>query len=243
MEEEEKNSIILSEIKKFSTFTNPNSFDEYYLEVLPKSNYKSFDNLGNYNYNYIYVSKSSILNKPKKSHGLHHKNHTITKKIIPLSKTTKKSFLHKKRQGDTTKKQSKFESINRAIIDNDVEMSDVSVPKTNNNDELRKCMICSWEFPDDMTVKEKNTHVNYCVDGRGEEHKKHYEEGKIVEKINSMPIKEEDYEACPICSKLFKTKNVKIKMNHIADCLKEFQEKDLYMSKKKREQVYKSLKI
>lgn len=38
MEEEEKNSIILSEIKKFSTFTNPNSFDEYYLEVLPKSN-------------------------------------------------------------------------------------------------------------------------------------------------------------------------------------------------------------
>lgn len=36
--EDEKHSIILSELKKFSTFTNPNSFDEYYMEVLPKSN-------------------------------------------------------------------------------------------------------------------------------------------------------------------------------------------------------------
>ena len=38
MEEEEHKSIILSEINKFSTFTNPNSFDEYYLGVLPRSN-------------------------------------------------------------------------------------------------------------------------------------------------------------------------------------------------------------
>ena len=120
------------------------------------------------------------------------------------------------------------------MVDNDVELSDVSVSKKNKDDVLRKCMICSWEFPNEMTVKEKNTHVNYCVDGRGEEHRKHYEESKIVEKINNMPIKEEDYEECPICSKPFKTKNVKIKMNHIADCLKEFQEKDLYMSKKKK---------
>ena len=39
MEEEEKYTIILSELKKISTFTNPNSFDEYYMEVLPKSNH------------------------------------------------------------------------------------------------------------------------------------------------------------------------------------------------------------
>ena len=80
------------------------------------------------------------------------------------------------------------------MVDNDVELSDVSVSKKNKDDVLRKCMICSWEFPNEMTVKEKNTHVNYCVDGRGEEHRKHYEESKIVEKINNMPIKEEDYE-------------------------------------------------
>lgn len=191
------------------------------------------------------MSKSPILNnKAKKSQVAHHKNRT-TKKNTPASKVSQKSFLHHKRQGDVSKKQSQSESDNKSAVDNDVEMSDVSLSKNSKKDkeELNKCIVCLWEFPIDMTVKEKNTHINYCVDGRGEEHRKHYEEAKIVEKLNKMPIKEEDYESCPICSKAFKVKNVKIKMNHIADCLREFQEKDLYLSKKKRDQLYNSLQI
>ena len=33
--EHEDNDIILSELKKFSTFQNPNCFDDYYMKVLP----------------------------------------------------------------------------------------------------------------------------------------------------------------------------------------------------------------
>ena len=113
-----------------------------------------------------------------------------------------------------------------------------SAQKNNNSPQkdnaLIKCLICGWEYPEEMTVKEKSIHLNYCLEGKGETQKKTYLESKIVSKFNHMPLEEKDYQSCPICSKLFKIKNIKIKMNHVADCMREFQEFDLYSSKRKR---------
>ena len=40
-----------------------------------------------------------------------------------------------------------------------------------NKNELLKCFICNWEFMKGMSFQEKNTHINLCIEGKGEENK------------------------------------------------------------------------
>ena len=41
-----------------------------------------------------------------------------------------------------------------------------------NKDEATSCLICGWEFLKGMSIQEKNTHINFCAEGKGEENKK-----------------------------------------------------------------------
>ena len=40
------------------------------------------------------------------------------------------------------------------------------------NDEISNCFLCGWEFLKGMSLQEKNTHINLCAEGKGEENKK-----------------------------------------------------------------------
>ena len=37
---------------------------------------------------------------------------------------------------------------------------------------LSECFICGWQFLKEMNLQEKNTHINLCIEGKGEENKK-----------------------------------------------------------------------
>ena len=174
--------------------------------------------LDTYNYNYIYVSKSSILSKEKKEPQ--QKSRSLSKKIKHPSKIHNKALLHHKRQGNGIQHKSTSKSELNSMIDDDVEMSDVS-----KNDEINRCMICSWEFPAEMTMNDKTIHMNYCSTGRGEEHRRNYNDATVVECVNDIPLHEESYEKCPFCNKQFMIKNVKIRMKHVSDCYRENQER------------------
>ena len=39
-------------------------------------------------------------------------------------------------------------------------------------DTLVECFICGWKFLKQMDLQEKNTHINMCLEGKGEENKK-----------------------------------------------------------------------
>jgi hypothetical protein len=40
--------------------------------------------------------------------------------------------------------------------------------------EPSKCFICNWTYPKDMDIQEKNAHMNHCIEGRGESHRRNY---------------------------------------------------------------------
>ena len=57
-----------------------------------------------------------------------------------------------------------------------------------NGEEITKCILCNWEFLKGMSLHEKNTHINLCMEGKGEENKKElistYEEIENLRKQN-----------------------------------------------------------
>ena len=58
--------------------------------------------------------------------------------------------------------------------DNDEEKEDKKNEEIEepNKDETTNCFICGWEFLKGMSLQEKNTHINFCAEGKGEENKK-----------------------------------------------------------------------
>ena len=58
--------------------------------------------------------------------------------------------------------------------DNDEEKEDKKNEEIEepNKDETTNCFICGWEFLKGMSIQEKNTHINFCAEGKGEENKK-----------------------------------------------------------------------
>ena len=39
-------------------------------------------------------------------------------------------------------------------------------------DDLEECLICGWKFFKELSFKEKNSHINACIEGNGEKNKK-----------------------------------------------------------------------
>jgi hypothetical protein len=109
-----------------------------------------------------------------------------------------------------------------------------------------------------MSIEEKNAHINMCIEGKGQEHIHNYNNSlnviskhnkeiiadipkanvkkdlKYIEKYQSYFTENIDYEKCPICSKIFTVKTIKIKHNHIIDCLRQRDEEEVYNNKKRR---------
>ena len=67
-----------------------------------------------------------------------------------------------------------------------------------------------------MTLKRRQLHINKCFDGQGEIDKNNYN------RYNCNKLNEENtinMDKCPLCNRYFHTKNPKIKVTHITECL------------------------
>ena len=57
-----------------------------------------------------------------------------------------------------------------------------------NQDCELNCWMCGWEFLKGMSIQEKNTHINLCLEGKGEENKKElistYTEIENLQRLN-----------------------------------------------------------
>ena len=67
-----------------------------------------------------------------------------------------------------------------------------------------------------MTLKRRQLHINKCFDGQGEVDKNNYNR-HICNKLNEENTINMD--KCPLCNRYFHTKNPKIKVTHITECL------------------------
>ena len=72
----------------------------------------------------------------------------------------------------------------------------------NELDSSQICIICSWVFPKLMTEREKNNHINLCLEGKGEEHKKEYTASLSTAKyLNNDELSRYKVSLCPFCGK------------------------------------------
>lgn len=110
----------------------------------------------------------------------------------------------------------------------------------NDDDSCPNCFLCGWKYPNEMDLKDKNEHINYCADGEGEKHKKMYGSSQRLIKIaihsqeeenpsskkdlknkNAENAKEKGNNFCHICSKRIYLRNGKTIDEHILQCYKE----------------------
>jgi hypothetical protein len=63
--------------------------------------------------------------------------------------------------------------VNAIVTDEDMEQG-ISVREEEKFSEPSKCFICNWTYPKDMDLREKNAHMNHCIEGRGENHRRSY---------------------------------------------------------------------
>ena len=60
--------------------------------------------------------------------------------------------------------------------------------KAQSQDDISSCFLCGWEFLKGMSIQEKNTHINLCAEGNGEQNKKElistYAEIENLQKLN-----------------------------------------------------------
>ncbi len=228
----ESRDLILEEARKFLTFTNPNNFDDYFAKVLPDSS----------KFNYIYVCKEPIelnINDKKKNNYKKRNNSTGNKnnnneyvnamdfddeeekkndeEIDNLNK-----YLSKKRDREIFNSNNKnnnnlntINKINNSSLNNN--------KKKNSNEEeeeikteVLECFNCHWKFPLDMTLKRRQLHINKCYDGQGEIDKNNYNRHSCNKLNEENTI---NMDKCPLCNRYFHTKNPKIKVTHITECL------------------------
>ena len=59
-----------------------------------------------------------------------------------------------------------------------------------NKDEILNCFVCGWEFLKGMSFQEKNTHINLCIEGKGEQNKK-----ELISTYAEIEIQETGHQA------------------------------------------------
>ena len=108
-----------------------------------------------------------------------------------------------------------------------------------------KCLICDWEYPKEMSIDEKNAHINFCLEGEGNKHRSNFLSsmklinlainGRIDSEENK--IQENNYDkknkTCPFCSKIIFLRNGKTLDSHLMECYTR-QEKEIFYLNKKR---------
>ena len=230
----ESRDLILEEARKFLTFTNPNNFDDYFAKVLPDSS----------KFNYIYVCKEPIElnindkkknNYKKRNNSTGNKNNNNNNEYVNAmdfdDEEEKKNdeeidnlnkYLSKKRDREIFNSNNKnnnnlntINKINNSSLNNN--------KKKNSNEEeeeikteVLECFNCHWKFPLDMTLKRRQLHINKCYDGQGEIDKNNYNRHSCNKLNEENTI---NMDKCPLCNRYFHTKNPKIKVTHITECL------------------------
>ena len=79
--------------------------------------------------------------------------------IFPLSRHLKPAHLKNEINVDEDKDEEKEE--------NKKEENEIPI-----KDEIDSCFNCGWQFLKGMSLQEKNTHINLCFEGKGEDNKK-----------------------------------------------------------------------
>ena len=229
----ESRDLILEEARKFLTFTNPNNFDDYFAKVLPDSS----------KFNYIYVCKEPIelnINDKKKNNYKKRNNSTGNKnnnneyvnamdfddeeekkndeEIDNLNK-----YLSKKRDREIFNSNNKnnnnlntINKINNSSLNNNKKKNSNNEEEEEIKTEVLECFNCHWKFPLDMTLKRRQLHINKCYDGQGEIDKNNYNRHSCNKLNEENTI---NMDKCPLCNRYFHTKNPKIKVTHITECL------------------------
>lgn len=101
-------------------------------------------------------------------------------------------------------------------VDNENSLLQKKRRREDQHDCIFYCMICNWKYPDEMIEKERQLHVNKCLDGKGREDKLNYLMSKATVIIDSqVSDSKSDYWYCPMCSKSLLTN---IEDNHLQIC-------------------------
>ena len=61
---------------------------------------------------------------------------------------------------------------NNDYVDEQKEEEIKEINENNENESLLVCVICGWKFLSELSLEEKNRHINLCIEGKGEENKK-----------------------------------------------------------------------
>ena len=87
---------------------------------------------------------------------------------------------------------------------------------------LESCIICQWDFPNFVTSKEKQAHLNYCVDGKGQQHREELINGrKFAQQLEGLyqdadkATSKQKY--CRFCDQWFSLDR-QLMMNHVKAC-------------------------
>lgn len=109
-----------------------------------------------------------------------------------------------------------------------------------------KCLICEWEYPKEMSIDEKNVHINFCLEGEGNKHRSNFlssmklinlainggmdsEDNKIQENNN-----DKKNNICPFCSKIIFLRYGKTLDSHLLECYTRQEKEILYLNKKRK---------
>ena len=148
------------------------------------------------------------------------KPNQLVRRTLPFSKRFPSEFrcirTEKSQTKEEGKKQNKFLGAKRQTK----EIPQIERKLDNyedDNNHLTMCMICSWEFPLQMDEREKNIHVNMCLEGNGEQNKKEFLESlTMANQLNREELSQTNPKMCPFCGKEFE----RGLMQHQAKCAK-----------------------
>lgn len=88
------------------------------------------------------------------------------------------------------------------------------------------CMVCSWKFPSDYILEQRNRHVNLCLDGKGAADIEQYRQDmRMLKKIDKEDEEDEEEEEednrpekCHICSLSFLSCSDEFILEHTQEC-------------------------
>jgi len=128
--------------------------------------------------------KTIIYEKPSESIKINYDKDK--NKEFPLSHHLKPVHLKNEINLDEDKDEEREERVENKKEENDPQIID----------EIYSCFNCGWQFLKGMSVQEKNTHINLCFEGKGEDNKKElistYTELENLQKNNGQRVNPEN---------------------------------------------------
>ena len=204
---------------------------------------KSSLNVIDPNKDFLYNDQNSL----DKSSIIYNKIHGKDK-IINSTQNKKLSDIYNHKKKENNKKFTSNKSLNYnsdASSYKSIKLQNLNSNDIDLNSNL-KCLICDWEYPIEMSLDEKNAHINFCLEGEGNKHKSNFLSSlKLIQIAANGNINLEDDKkkelnknknsnVCPFCSKTINLKNGKTLDNHLMKCYIQQEQEILFTSKKRK---------